>query len=144
LPTVRPVFLGLQCGLSIGVARASLAEAQRRAASAGVVLGEPIAVALEELADATRTLLQGLDEGRYARQPTPLFDLRIALAEIALRAVQLELQATGGRAYHANSGFARRWREAAFLPIVTPSLVQLKGELLRHALSPRATKATAR
>ena len=29
--------------------------------------------------------------------------------------------------------FARRWREAAFLPIVTPSLVQLKTELAKRA-----------
>ena len=32
----------------------------------------------------------------------------------------------------AGDGFARRWREAAFLPIVTPSLVQLKTELAKR------------
>ncbi|MCE6983892.1 acyl-CoA dehydrogenase, partial [Pseudomonas frederiksbergensis] len=29
--------------------------------------------------------------------------------------------------------FARRWRESAFVPIVTPSLVQLRAELQRQA-----------
>jgi hypothetical protein len=55
------------------------------------------------------------------------------MVELATSAVQLELQASGGRAYLAGggNGFARRWREAAFLPIVTPSLVQLKTELSR-------------
>ena len=40
----------------------------------------------------------------------------------------------GGAAYlkPAGDGFARRWREAAFLPIVTPSLVQLKTELAKR------------
>jgi len=65
----------------------------------------------------------------------PLFKLRIALAETAASAVQLELQASGGKAYLTahGSGFARRWRESAFVPIVTPSLVQLRTELQRQA-----------
>ncbi|EWM40207.1 putative acyl-CoA dehydrogenase domain protein [Bordetella holmesii 70147] len=45
------------------------------------------------------------------------------------------MQTSGGKAYlHGDgNGFARRWREAAFLPIVTPSLIQLKTELARLA-----------
>ena len=67
-------------------------------------------------------------------EPWLLFEVRIALAEAAQQAVQLELQASGGAAYlkPAGDGFARRWREAAFLPIVTPSLVQLKTELAKR------------
>ena len=57
-----------------------------------------------------------------------------ALAESAANAVQLELQSSGGKAYltEHGSGFARRWRESAFVPIVTPSLVQLRAELQRQ------------
>ena len=64
-----------------------------------------------------------------------LFRLRIALAERVRDALQLELQAGGGRAYHRDQplGFARRWAESAFIPIVTPSLTQLQGELLKQA-----------
>lgn len=64
-----------------------------------------------------------------------LFKLRIILAESAADAVQLELQASGGKAYlcEYGEGFARRWRESAFVPIVTPSLVQLRAELQRQA-----------
>ncbi|MBT9496608.1 MAG: acyl-CoA dehydrogenase, partial [Zoogloea sp.] len=29
--------------------------------------------------------------------------------------------------------FSRRWMEAAFVPVVTPSLTQLHGELVRQA-----------
>ena len=67
--------------------------------------------------------------------PARLFRIRIGLAEAAANAVQLELQASGGKAYLSEhgAGFARRWRESAFVPIVTPSLVQLRAELQRQA-----------
>ncbi|KWV87885.1 hypothetical protein PFLmoz3_02579 [Pseudomonas fluorescens] len=80
-------------------------------------------------------LKKGLLAGRFTAEPIPLFKLRIALAETAASAVQLELQASGGKAYLTahGSGFARRWRESAFVPIVTPSLVQLRTELHRQA-----------
>ena len=98
------------------------------------MLGEPIAALERSLIDTEATLLAGLDDGRFAAAPAALFELRIRLAGIVLEAAQLELQAGGGRAYHRDQplGFARRWREAAFIPIVTPSLSQLRGELLRH------------
>jgi len=79
--------------------------------------------------------------GEFVRAPRQLFALRIELAEIATEAVQLELQASGGKAYlgAGGGGFARRWREAAFVPIVTPSLVQLKSELASAQADSHAT-----
>jgi len=57
------------------------------------------------------------------------------MEEAPLKRIQLELQASGGKAYLSEhgAGFARRWRESAFVPIVTPSLVQLRTELNRQA-----------
>jgi alkylation response protein AidB-like acyl-CoA dehydrogenase len=134
LPQVRPAFLGLQCGLSIGLARACVSAARQHGVRAKAVLGEPIDAVSEALAETTGTLLDGLDHGRFATAPAALFELRIRLAGIVQEAAQLELQACGGRAYHRDQplGFARRWREAAFIPIVTPSLSQLRGELIAH------------
>ncbi len=134
LPRVRPAFLGLQCALSIGVARAALAAAQQRGADSKSILGDDIAATSQALADTSAALLTGIDDGRFAAAPVALFELRIRLAELAQQAVQLELLASGGRAYHRDPahGFGRRWREAAFLPIVTPSLTQLRGELLKR------------
>ena len=79
-------------------------------------------------------LIAGVRSQRFVAEPWALFEIRIALAEVANAAVQLELQASGGAAYlkPGGAGFARRWREAAFLPIVTPSLVQLKTELAKR------------
>jgi alkylation response protein AidB-like acyl-CoA dehydrogenase len=143
LPAVRPAFLGLQCALSIGVARACLDAARTFGVHAKAVLGEPIEEAARELDELTVALLAGVDDGRFVASPVALFELRIRLAEVAMQAAQLELQASGGRAYHRDQplGFARRWREAAFLPIVTPSLSQLRGELLRHRGQPRLAAA---
>ncbi len=135
LPRVRPAFLGLQCGLSIGLARASLAAARATLGPARAVLQGPLAAAQERLESAVAALADGLAGGRYVEQPAALFRLRIALAERVQDALQLELQAGGGRAYHRDQplGFARRWAESAFIPIVTPSLTQLQGELLKQA-----------
>ena len=64
-----------------------------------------------------------------------LFSLRIRLADIAAAAVQLELSASGGRAYLSvpGKGIQRRLREVAFIPLVTPSLVQLKTALVAQS-----------
>lgn len=131
LPRVRPAFLGMQCGLSIGLARAACAAASRRIADAAHVLSEPLAETQAALATATDAILRGVDGGAFVEAPQQLFALRLALHDCVQQAMQLELQATGGRAYHldAPGGFARRWRESAFIPIVTPSVTQLRGEL---------------
>lgn len=134
LPRVRPAFLGLQCGLSIGLARASLAAARQRGVNTKALLGPGIDQLDDQLRRLQHDLGAGVDDGRFIEAPIALFETRIGLARVVGEAVRLELLASGGRAYHRDGGygFARRWREAAFIPIVTPSLTQLEGELLRH------------
>lgn len=62
------------------------------------------------------------------RNPKELFQARIDIVNVVAQTILLELQASGGRGYLKNdtSGFNRRWKEAAFLPVVTPSAVQLR------------------
>jgi alkylation response protein AidB-like acyl-CoA dehydrogenase len=132
LPQVRPLFLGAQCGMSIGLARASLFAAQKR-----VGRREALRMRLAEagmgLEVDVAELLQGLDDGRFGADPAALFRLRLALALHVQEALALELQAWGGQAYLEGQapGFARRWREAAFIPIITPSVAQLEMQLLK-------------
>lgn len=135
LPRVRPAFLALQCGMAIGLARRALAEVQAHLHGRASFLDEARQVLGERLENTVSELKQGLLDGRFQQQPAALFKLRITLAESAADAVQLELQASGGKAYLSEygEGFARRWRESAFVPIVTPSLVQLRAELQRQA-----------
>ena len=131
LPVIRPTFLGLQCGLSIGLARRSLSSARLHTGAGRGVLDEPIATLEQALQEHERQLRTGLRSGLFRSQPAPLFRLRIGLAEIVADSVSLELQAAGGRAYLRQPGeaIARRMREAAFVPLITPSLVQLKAAL---------------
>ncbi|HEY1930325.1 MAG TPA: acyl-CoA dehydrogenase family protein [Caulobacteraceae bacterium] len=131
LPAVRPAFLGMQCGLSIGLARRALGEARTNLGSGRAMLAEPIASLAAKLAEQETRLREGLRAGVFQDRPAVLFRIRIALAEIAAEAVGLELQAAGGRAYLTGpgAGFGRRWREAAFIPVITPSLVQLRTAL---------------
>jgi len=135
LPAVRPAFLGLQCGMAIGLTRRSLREVEAHLQGARSFLADALNLLDERLETTVRELKDGVLDGRFLAQPAALFKLRILLAETAADAVQLELQASGGKAYLTafGAGFARRWRESAFVPIVTPSLVQLRAELHRQA-----------
>lgn len=144
LPAVRPSFLGLQCGMSIGLARASLRAALNLTANASASARGELALRIEEvqktLEHTSMELLAGVHNGSFKTNAPPLFKLRLKLAEIVQQAVTLELQASGGRAYlqDQDKNFARRWREAAFIPIVTPSLTQLQIELQKHAAAKAA------
>ncbi|QJD89263.1 acyl-CoA/acyl-ACP dehydrogenase [Duganella dendranthematis] len=135
LARVRPAFLGMQCGMSIGLATASLDKASQVAAAARGQLGEQIAAAQQALAALTAQLLDGVADGRFVTAAPSMFKLRIALADLVQQAVTLELQAKGGHAYlvQEEDGFARRWRESAFIPVITPSITQLQAALAKHA-----------
>lgn len=124
LPQVRPAFLAMQCGLACGVARRALYEANACCGTNAPKLQACIA----QVEAAINALKDGLAQGLFLKAPARQFEIRIQLTELAMEAVQLELTSKGGNAY-TDKGFARRWREAAFLPILTPSLLQLKAQL---------------
>ena len=134
LPQVRPAFLGLQCAMTIGLTRRALEAVREHLGGSRSVLREEEERLRGELDGLVERLRAGLSSGEFASEPARLFRIRIGLAEGAAAAVQLELQASGGKAYLSRHGaaFARRWRESAFVPIVTPSLVQLRAELQRQ------------
>lgn len=131
LGALKPSFVGLQCGLSIGLARRALAEAAHNANGRGATAGG-VAQVRERLQRAEFELVRGIQQQRFAAAAARLFELRIEFAAIVADAMGLELQSTGGRAYLAGPGrdFARRWRESAFIPLVTPSLTQMQTALL--------------
>jgi alkylation response protein AidB-like acyl-CoA dehydrogenase len=133
LQSVRPAFLGLQCGMAIGLARRSFQEVEEHVEHDRAILLESLLNQRWQLEDRVTELKRGLLDGRFRADPAALFSLRIAFAQSAAEAVQLELQASGGKAYlqEHGIGFARRWRESAFVPIITPTLVQLRAQLQR-------------
>ena len=143
LPRVRPAFLGLQCGMSIGLARRALKETGRKLDGGRSILSAPVESLLEQLQIQASLLADGLRAGQFVEDAASLFQVRIELADLAAAAMQLELQAAGGAAYLSKPGrdIQRRLREVAFLPLVTPSLVQLKSALHANAQTQQAAVA---
>ncbi|CAG4904156.1 acyl-CoA dehydrogenase family protein [Paraburkholderia saeva] len=138
LARVRPAFLGLQCGLSTGLARRALAAIEAASPAARAAVEDEVRPLARELDSLTRRLLDGVQHGTFLSTPAALFEVRIGLAAVVDQAVRLEVVTAGGRGYlRDQGGTARRTREAAFVPIVTPSIVQLKNQLAQH----RQTKA---
>jgi alkylation response protein AidB-like acyl-CoA dehydrogenase len=137
LVQARPAFLGLQCGMSIGLARRALDAVDASSPAVRAALADETAVLRTELDALVTSLYTGMANGAFVTAPAGQFELRIALADVVDRASRLDVQAAGGRGYlrgvdNASHGTARRVREAAFVPIVTPSLVQLKNQLAQH------------
>ena len=130
LGRLRPALLGLQCAMVLGLARRGLASVGEGSPGVRAVLAPDAEALAERLDGLAARLKSGLAEGEFLDAPAHLFKLRIALTEALQDATALDLQAGGGPGYlHGPSGVARRQREAAFVPIVTPSLVQLKRQL---------------
>ncbi|MDA8276441.1 MAG: acyl-CoA/acyl-ACP dehydrogenase [Actinomycetota bacterium] len=126
LRAVKPRFLLLQSSFCLGLARAAL-----EAAEAG--LGRSFAafrrehhrlrVDLDMLGVRHRRLIEGVG-------PTPaVVAHRLEVARMARLAVDVELGVAGGGGYRASSPTARRLREAAFLPIQSPTEGHLRFEL---------------
>lgn len=134
LKAMRPRFLGMQCCLSLGLARASIRAARSETRSFPLALDERL-TRLEQSLDAAEAMLQaGMVQPEWKANVEPLFKLRMQLALYVREALDLELQISGGRGYLVDQkpDFARRWRESAFIPVVTPSLLQLEEEMARN------------
>lgn len=130
LSGVRPQFLILQASFCSGVAARSLTEAEGRLKG----LGEFYADEHTEL--ATRHDHMHSELHRVAAEPVDaeledLLRLRLDGAEIGPSATRLEAVLCGGMGYAQGAPANRRMREAAFLPVQSPSQSQLKWELDR-------------
>lgn len=125
----RPTFLILQSSFCVGIARRSLREATALVERAG---NEGL---LPRFAEVTAQVAE--IESRWQRLMTdiaaaPLVNfvqLRLDASLVAGEATRLEAALAGGRGYVAASGTSRRFREAAFLPVQSPSEGQLRWEL---------------
>ena len=131
LPAIRPAFLGLQCALSIGLIQRSILQVTAKKHSS--LVDDQVHAIEHELAQNLTELFTGLETGQFVTQARHLFEIRIALSELTQQAIQLELCSTGGKCYLTpfEDGFTRRLTESAFIPIVTPSVLQLKTEISR-------------
>lgn len=126
----RPVLLLLQTAFCLGLAGRALAE------SASAATG-PAALLLPELRDLeTRRADLAGRAGRAQRDPSAadpveVTRIRYEAARLTLAATRLESTLRGGLGYATASHTNRRLREAAFLPVQSPSEIQLRWELSR-------------
>lgn len=128
---IRPAFLLLQTAFCAGVTHAALSGAV--SAHTG-----PLARFGDELDDAAlragdvRSRLYRWSAAPDAATVADLIRLRLDAATLAVDVTRLELALTGGVGYTLGSAANRRFREAAFLPVQSPSEGQLRWELTRY------------
>lgn len=130
---IRPPFLLLQSCFCLGLADRALE--QTRASIGGVndVFRSDLAELDDEAGRLAEAIQSGLRSGGAAIPIPDLVRLRLDGARLATAAVALEAKTMGGRGYVQFCPTARRLREAAFLPIQTPTEGQLRWELARYA-----------
>lgn len=129
--SIRPTFLILQTSFCSGIAGTALGESSKLLTGLGVQFSEEYLT----LADRYETLRVNLYQ--FAAEPDSvsirdLVALRLEGSNIAVAATRLESILRGGGGYAASSATNRRFREAAFLPIQSPSEGQLRWELAKY------------
>jgi alkylation response protein AidB-like acyl-CoA dehydrogenase len=128
---VRPTFLVLQSSFCWGLARRSLDEAGAALNGAGLVFRED----LDALTLEANRLAALIARAASARAATvgELVRARLAAARLASAATALEAKVVGSRSFMRDTPTARRLREAAFLPIQSPTEAQLRAEIAAGA-----------
>lgn len=124
----RPTFLVLQTAFCVGLIRRSLEESGAALDRAENSVFASNVAELTDLADAHRERWDGLTAD-LDRPVAEYLRLRLDAALLAAEATRLESTLAGGRGYQATSPASRRFREAAFLPVQSPSEGQLRWEL---------------
>ena len=135
LTAVRPTFLLLQSAMCLGMARASVAQSQLGLTGVNCVFTADVGGVAGEITVAERTLTAMAASIGDANEPTSkeLLWLRLTVAELASASTALELRTAGGQGYASRAAVSRRYREAAFIPVQSPSEAQLRWELGRCA-----------
>ena len=131
---VLATFLLIQSSFCWGLATRSLDEAGQQLDGPKQVFAptyEDLRARLDSVESRVRTL--SAHPNREEIEHRALLQLRLDAGRLALESVSLESKLAGGRGYMLHSGTARRLREAAFLPVQSPTEVQLQWLLARSA-----------
>ncbi|MUL48627.1 acyl-CoA dehydrogenase [Mycobacterium sp. CBMA293] len=128
---IKPTFLLLQTAFCVGVSGAALDAAER--------VTDPLAAQFDgdraDLAAGAARNRRILYEFASAPDEVNVADvirLRLDAANVAVAATRLESALAGGQGYRAGTAANRRFREAAFLPVQSPSEGQLRWELKQY------------
>tara|TARA_Y100000588_G_C14174130_1_gene890540 strand:+ start:462 stop:1529 length:1068 start_codon:yes stop_codon:yes gene_type:complete len=128
LKAVRPTFLTLQSALCFGIGNAAKKSAEESLSGIAKEFHsdyDSLCKSWESLRSRYENTLDNQDNTNLVE----LLSIRLASAQVAQSLVTLEAKILGGRAYVNTSPTARRMREAAFLPVQSPTEAQLLWEL---------------
>ena len=122
----RAAFLLLQSGMCLGLAGAALDAAETAADPVGRrVLAEEFDAGYEDWEALRRDLVRAVEDSAEVT-PRELVRVRLETALLVGRATRLEQKTVGGRGYALASDTSRRAREAAFLPVQSPTEIHLR------------------
>lgn len=131
LQSVRPTFLVLQSAMCLGLTRTAVEQARLGLGGVNSVFAADVDRVAERLTRAEATLgrLAAAVGGVQAPTKKDLLSLRLAAAELSSASADLEIRTAGGKGYASRTAASRRYREAAFIPVQSPSEGQLRWEL---------------
>lgn len=131
LQAVRPTFLVLQSAMCLGLSRTAVRQAGLGLGGVNAVFRANVEAITEKLGAAEDTLakLAAAVGGPAAPSKKELLSLRLAAAELAAASADVEIRTAGGKGYASRTSASRRYREAAFIPVQSPSEAQLRWEL---------------
>lgn len=134
LPRVRPTFLLLQTSECLGVAESAIAAASGKTVGINEVFADDVAQTYGKITELISTQESIAEKAASGEQVafTDLLRLRLNAAEAAVQAANLEIRVAGGAGYAQSSPASRRYREATFIPVQSPSEGQLKWQLARE------------
>ncbi|ORA09265.1 acyl-CoA dehydrogenase family protein [Mycobacterium asiaticum] len=133
LGAVRPTFLVLQSAMCVGLAQTAVQHARSGLTGVNAVFADELEAVARRLAAVETTLASAARSVGGQRPPgkKDLLSLRLGAAEIAGASADLEIRTAGGKGYASKTPASRRYREAAFIPVQSPSEAQLRWELGR-------------
>ena len=131
LTQVRPTFLVLQSALCVGLARRCLDEAAAGLSGVNSVFATEFDSLTADLINAESKVAAFAESVGGPATPgrRDLLEVRLAAAELVSAAAALEIRTAGGKGYARRTDASRRFREAAFIPVQSPSEGQLRWEL---------------
>jgi alkylation response protein AidB-like acyl-CoA dehydrogenase len=131
LRAVRPTFLVLQSAICLGLARTCVEQSRLGLTGVNSVFTADLDLIAGKLALAETTLASLAAAVGTARSPSKkeLLSLRLDAAELSSASADLEIRTAGGKGYASRTPASRRYREAAFIPVQSPSEAQLRWEL---------------
>lgn len=131
LARCRPTFAVLQSAFCLGLATASFRAARSNLPGLNEVFFEEFRTLQDELAEV-KALLRDYAlrvNTEHAPQRSEVLSLRLQAGQLAVALATLEIKTSGGKGYVVTSDANRRFREATFLPVQSPSEAQLRWEL---------------